>query len=99
MSQAHSSIIINIGLAKSFQNIKLRTEYGIGSVDSSNNKIVSYEDEEIDYDLLVSIPVNMGAEVIANSGLGDDLNFIPTDQNTLKSNHPTKFLKQCPCRF
>jgi sulfide:quinone oxidoreductase len=27
----------------------------------------------------------MGAEVIANSGMGDDLNFIPTDPKTLKS--------------
>jgi sulfide:quinone oxidoreductase len=67
------------------KNIKLRTEYGIGSVNSSKNKIVSWEDEEIDYDLLVTVPVNMGAEVIANSGLGDDLNFVPTDQNTLQS--------------
>ena len=67
------------------KNIKLKVEYGIGSVDSSRNKIVSWEDEEIDYDLLVTVPVNMGAEVIGNSGLGDDLNFIPTDQETLQS--------------
>ena len=67
------------------KNIKLHTEFGIGSVDSTNNKIVSWEEEAIDYDLLVSIPVNMGAEVIANSGLGDDLNFIPTDPNTLQA--------------
>ncbi len=67
------------------KNIKLRVEYGIGSVDSSRNKIISWEDEEIDYDLLVTVPVNMGAEVIANSGLGDDLSFIPTDQQTLQS--------------
>ncbi len=67
------------------KNIKLVTEYGIGSVDSANNKIISYEEEAIDYDLLVSVPVNMGAAVIENSGLGDDLHFIPTDQTTLKS--------------
>jgi len=67
------------------KNIKLVTEYGIGRVDSTNNKIISYEEEAIDYDLLVSIPVNMGAAVIENSGLGDDLHFLPTDQNTLKS--------------
>jgi sulfide:quinone oxidoreductase len=67
------------------KNIKLSVEYGIGSVDSSRNKIISWEDEEIDYDLLVTVPVNMGAEVIANSGLGDDLGFIPTDHQTLQS--------------
>ncbi len=39
----------------------------------------------VPFDLLVTIPTNMGDEVIERSGLGDDLNFIPTDHNTLQS--------------
>ena len=35
------------------------------------------------YDLLVSIPTNMGDPVIARSGMGNELNFIPTDKQTL----------------
>jgi sulfide:quinone oxidoreductase len=67
------------------KNIQITTEYNVGRVDSSKNKIFSWDDKEIDYDLLVTIPTNMGVELIANSGLGDDLNYIPTDAGTLRS--------------
>ena len=67
------------------KNINLTTEFSVGSVDSSKNKIISWDEEAIDYDLLVSVPPNMGSEVIAASGMGDDLNFIPTDPGTLRS--------------
>jgi sulfide:quinone oxidoreductase len=67
------------------KNIHLASEFNIGRVDSANNKIISWDDKEIEYDLLVTIPTNMGVDVIAESGLGDDLNFIATDQQTLRS--------------
>ena len=67
------------------KNIQLISEFGIGSVDSANNKIISFDEKSIDYDLLVTIPTNMGAPIIEDSGLGDDLNFIPTDPKTLRS--------------
>jgi len=67
------------------KNIKLTSDYSIARIDHANNKIVSWEENEIDYDLLVTIPTNMGSDVIERSGLGDDLNFIPTDPNTLQS--------------
>ena len=67
------------------KNIKLHPDFSIARVDYKNNKIVDWENHEIDYDLLVTIPTNMGAQVIADSGMGDDLNFIPTDKHTLQS--------------
>ncbi len=67
------------------KNIKLTTEFNTGRVDSANNKLYSWDERSVDYDLLVIVPTNMGAEVIGNSGLGDDLNFIPTDKHTLQS--------------
>ncbi|WP_456443228.1 type III sulfide quinone reductase, selenoprotein subtype [Caldithrix abyssi] len=67
------------------KNIKLTADFNTGRVDSANNKIYSWDEKAVDYDLLVTIPTNMGAEVIGNSGLGDDLNFIPTDKHTLQS--------------
>jgi len=42
------------------KNINLITEYNIASVDSAANKIVSFDEREVDYDLLVTIPTNMG---------------------------------------
>ncbi len=67
------------------KNIKLRPDFSIARVDYKNNKILDWENHEVDYDLLVTIPTNMGAQVIADSGMGDDLNFIPTDKHTLQS--------------
>lgn len=67
------------------KNIKLTTDFNISAVDYNNNKIVSWDKKEVEYDLLVTIPTNMGSEVIENSDMGDDLNFIPTDKHTLRS--------------
>ena len=67
------------------KNIHLTSEFSIGSVDSANNKIISWDEKSIEYDLLVTIPTNMGAPIIEDSDLGDDLNFIPTDKGTLRS--------------
>jgi sulfide:quinone oxidoreductase len=67
------------------KGVHLEPDFNIMEVDSGENKIRSYDEREIEYDLLVTIPTNMGAEVIGRSGMGDDLNFVPTDKNTLQS--------------
>jgi len=67
------------------KNITLVPEFSIERVDPAANKIISYDEKEIEYDLLVTIPTNMGDAAIERSGLGDELNFIPTDKNTLQS--------------
>jgi len=67
------------------KNIELIPEFDTGKVESGENKIVSWDDQEISYDLLVTIPTNMGDDLIARSKMGDDLNFIPTHRSTLQS--------------
>ena len=67
------------------KGIHTEADFAISGVDSSKNKISSYDGRELDYDLLVTIPTNMGADVIARSGMGDDLNFVPTNKFTLQS--------------
>lgn len=67
------------------KNIHLVTEFNTGSVDSTANKIVSFDGKEVEYDLLVTVPANMGDAVIERSGLGDELNFVPTHKHTLQS--------------
>ena len=67
------------------KGINLEAEYNIMEVDSSKNVIRSYDEREVEYDLLVTIPTNMGAEVIERSDMGDELNFIPVDKFTLQS--------------
>jgi sulfide:quinone oxidoreductase len=67
------------------KNIRLTPDFNIGRVDPEANKIISWDEKEVEYDLLITIPTNMGDELIARSGLGDELNFIPTDKHTLRS--------------
>ncbi len=67
------------------KGIKMEADFSIEHVDNDKKEIVDYEDRRIPFDLLVTVPTNMGDEVIEKSGLGDDLNFIPTDNNTLQS--------------
>jgi sulfide:quinone oxidoreductase len=68
------------------KGIYLESDYNIMEVDAGKNVIKSYDEREINYDLLVSIPTNMGADVIERSGMGDELNFIPVNKHTLQSN-------------
>ncbi len=67
------------------KGIKVIPEFQIERVDPDAKKIVSYDEKDIGYDLLVSVPLNMGDQAIARSGLGDELNFIPVDKHTFVS--------------
>lgn len=67
------------------KNIKIEPDFAIESVDNDRKVIVDYGGREIPFDLLVTVPTNKGDEVIARSGMGDDLNFIPTNKATLQA--------------
>ncbi len=67
------------------KNIKEVTDFNIERVDYENNKIIDYGDTEVEYDLLVTVPTNMGDALIERSGMGDDLNFIPTNKGSLQT--------------
>ena len=69
------------------KNIKVIPDFYLMRVDEDRKVIISYDEKEVPFDLLVSIPVNKGDEMIANSNLGDEdgLNFVPTDIHTLQS--------------
>jgi sulfide:quinone oxidoreductase len=65
------------------KNIHLIPDFSIERVDNENKQIISYDGIKVDFDCLVSIPTNKGDGAIAESGLGNELNFIPTDKETL----------------
>ncbi len=69
------------------KGINIVTDFSIGSVDNEEKKIVSWDEQEVEFDLLVSIPTNMGIEAIERSEMGDELNFIPTNKHTLQSDN------------
>ncbi|NNJ56073.1 MAG: NAD(P)/FAD-dependent oxidoreductase [Bacteroidia bacterium] len=67
------------------KNIKIVSNFNIESVDGDNKKIIDYGGKEVEYDLLVTVPTNMGDEMIERSGFGDDLNYVPTNKATLQT--------------
>lgn len=67
------------------KNIHLTSDFSIGRVDNEEKKIISWDEREVSFDVLVTIPTNMGSDVIDRSGMGDELNFIPTNKETLQA--------------
>ncbi|MBT7994303.1 MAG: NAD(P)/FAD-dependent oxidoreductase [Bacteroidetes bacterium] len=67
------------------KNINVIPDFYLERVDNEKKAIVSYDNIEVPFDCLVTIPVNMGDKMIERSGMGDDLNFVPTDKKTLQS--------------
>lgn len=67
------------------KNIETVIDFYIEKVDAENNRIIDYGGKEVDYDLLVTVPTNMGSDVMERSGLGDELNYVPTNKATLQS--------------
>jgi sulfide:quinone oxidoreductase len=73
------------GLLKQ-KNVELVSDFATGEVDGAGGRLVSYDDREVPFDLLVTIPLHGGAAYVERSpGLGDDLGFVPTDPRTLQS--------------
>ncbi len=67
------------------RKIELETDFMIERIDPETKAIVSYDEREIPFDLLVTVPLNMGADYVARSGLGNELNFVPVDKETFLS--------------
>lgn len=67
------------------RQITVESDFLVEHIDVENKTLVSYDEREIPFDLLVTVPLNMGAEFIARSGLGDDLNYVPVDHHTQQS--------------
>ena len=64
------------------RKIALEPDFYLERVDPEAKMLVSYDEREVPYDLLVTVPVNMGADFVARSGLGDELNHVYVDQGT-----------------
>jgi len=67
------------------KGIRLETEFNTGEVDAEGRKLRSFDEREIPYDLLVSIPTHGGAPFVEASGLGNELGFVPTHKHSLRA--------------
>jgi sulfide:quinone oxidoreductase len=68
------------------KGIDLVSEFSAGDVDGPGGLLVSWDEREVEFDLLVSVPLHQGAAFIGRSdGLGDEMNFVLTDRHTLQA--------------
>jgi sulfide:quinone oxidoreductase len=68
------------------KRIELITDFNAGEVDSDRGRLISYDERELEFDLLVTVPLHGGAAFVERSpGLGDALGFVSTDKSTLQS--------------
>lgn len=75
------------------KEIKIESDFAIEHVDNDNKTIVDYGGRSIPFDLMVTVPTNKGDALMERSGLGDELNYVPTDKGTLQSKaHPNVFV-------
>jgi sulfide:quinone oxidoreductase len=67
------------------RGITVEPDFMIESIDVDGHKLISMDEREVPFDLLVTIPLNMGADFVGRSGLGDELNYVRVDKQTLLS--------------
>jgi sulfide:quinone oxidoreductase len=67
------------------RNVRLEGDFVVESIDPDTRTLVSMDERKLPFDLLVTVPLTMGADYLARSGLGDDLNYVPVDRHTLLS--------------
>jgi sulfide:quinone oxidoreductase len=67
------------------RKVELQSDFMVERIDPDAKTLWSYDDRAIAYDLLVTVPVNMGADFVGRSGLGDELNYVQVDKHTLQS--------------
>jgi sulfide:quinone oxidoreductase len=66
------------------RGIELATFFNVEAVLPQKKLVTSIEGEELPYDLLVLVPPHRGAQVIQDSGLGDERGWVPVSRATLQ---------------
>ncbi len=64
------------------KSIGVEPDFMLMEIDDDKQALVSYDEREVPFDLLVTVPLNMGQDFVARSGLGDELNLVPVDKFT-----------------
>ncbi|MBB4762899.1 NAD(P)/FAD-dependent oxidoreductase [Amorphoplanes digitatis] len=75
----------HLGAMLDERRIVVEPDFLVERIDTDTKTLVSYDGREVPFDLLVTVPLNMGADFVARSGLGDELNLVPVDRHTFLS--------------
>jgi sulfide:quinone oxidoreductase len=67
------------------RGIVMEPDFYLEQVDAEGKKLVSYDEREVPYDILVTVPINMGASFVGKAGIGDELNHVKVDHFNFQS--------------
>lgn len=75
------------------KNINIIPDFYLEKVDPDRKVLVSYDEREVPFDCLVTVPVHKGDQMIKRSGLGDEMDFVKAHKHNLQAdNHPNIFV-------
>lgn len=72
-----------LGHLLTLKGVTVEAEFNTGEVDGEGRVLRSWDEREIPYGLLVSIPTHGGAPFLAGSGLVNELDFVRTEKHSL----------------
>ncbi|MGA8249027.1 MAG: FAD/NAD(P)-binding oxidoreductase [Nocardioides sp.] len=75
----------HLGAMLAERKIHVESDFMVERIDQERRVLVSFDEREVPFDLLITVPLNMGADYVARSGLGNELNYVPVDKHTLLS--------------
>jgi len=67
------------------RSIRLAADFAVDRVDTGARTLNAYDGRALPFDLLVTVPPHTGARFVSESGLGNDMGFVPVDKHTLRS--------------
>ena len=67
------------------RKVEVVTEFLTERVDQAGKKVVCYDGREVPYDLLVCVPMNVGAKFLMGSELVNEVGFVEVNHRSLQS--------------
>ncbi len=74
-----------LSVAAEEKGIKVTTDFHLATVDQEKGVMESASGGEANFDLLISTMPNLGAEYVDESGMGDGMGYVLTDNHTLQA--------------
>ncbi len=74
-----------LGDLQAEKQIEVESFFMTEKIEAEAGKVIGYDGRQVAFDLLVTIPTNMGSELIKKSGLGDEMNYVPVDKGGFRS--------------
>ncbi len=74
-----------LGIAAEEKGITVTTDFHLSNVNQEEGYLESATGAKVDYDLVVSTMPNLGADFVDESGLGDGMGYVLTDNHNLRA--------------